>query len=426
MSVITDAAPGKRPRFFYGWALVGACMSIHFYFCVAFVYGFQAFLNPMVAELGWTQAQALAAFSLQRLQNGVVSPLTGFWVDRLGSQKMVMGGMTAMGAGLMLASQVQALWQFYIGAMLISIGMSCAFSAFPAATVNWFRRKRGKAMAFLWSGAVPSGFFIPVVVILIEAVGWRAAMFLLGLGVWVICVPLGYLVRHRPEPYGWLPDGDDPSTAPATVVGAAAAGVDNRTGLTAKQAAKTLPFWILALVFGVLSLGPGTIFAIQTPHLQSAGFEVTVAASTVGLFTLLSGIGRFAGGMLMDYMDRRLVLAGLLLMQAGGLLALSFATPDSFWLVVVFSLLFGLSFGGMVPSRGLVISEYFGTRYFASVQGVMDATAVIAGIAGPLAAGMAKDATAFYTPAILGIAAVSVLAAPLVIFLKQPELAVAK
>lgn len=172
-------------------------MSVHFYFCVAFVYGFQAFLNPMVAELGWTQAEALAAFSLQRLQNGVVSPLIGFWMDWLGSQKMVMGGMTFMGAGLMLASQVQVLWQFYAAAMVISIGMSCAFSAFPAATVNWFRRKRGWAMAFLWSGAIPSGFFIPLVVILIENLGWRGAMFLLGLGVWVICVPLGYMVRHR-------------------------------------------------------------------------------------------------------------------------------------------------------------------------------------------------------------------------------------
>ena len=106
MTVTADAAPGQQPRFFYGWALVGACMSIHFYFCVAFVYGFQAFLNPMVAELNWTQAETLAAFSLQRLQNGVVSPLIGFWVDRLGSQKMVMGGMTFMGAGLMLGSQV--------------------------------------------------------------------------------------------------------------------------------------------------------------------------------------------------------------------------------------------------------------------------------------------------------------------------------
>lgn len=94
--------------------------------------------------------------------------------------------------------------------------------------------------------------------------------------------------------------------------------------------------------------------------------------------------------------------------------------------MVVFALLFGLSFGGMVPTRALVVSEFFGTRHFASEQGVMDATAVIAGIGGLLAAGMAKDATGFYTPAILVIAAVSVLAAPLVFFLKPPEVVGAK
>lgn len=421
MSVAQAGLP-HRPRIFYGWVMVGACMAIHFYFSATFVYGFQAFLIPMVTELKWKQADALFAFSLQRLQNGFASPITGFLVDRLGSQKMVVGGMAAMGAGMVSASQVQELWHFYIAALLISTGMSCVFSAFPAATVNWFKRKRGRAMAFLWTGAVPSGFALPLVVLLIEAVGWRTALLIFGLGIWLICMPLGLLVRHRPEPYGWLPDGDDPATATSESAPTAAGSpvADNRTGFTAKQAARTPAFWLLAVVFGVLSLGPGTIFAIQAPHLQSVGFEATVAASTVGLFTLLSGIGRLSAGTLMDYLDKRYVLGAVLLMQAFGLAVLGIVTPSQPWLIFPFALLFGLSFGGMVPARGLVVSDFFGTRHFASVQGILDATTVVGGMAGPYLAGLAKDTTGFYTPTILGIAAVSVLTTPLVIFLKRP------
>lgn len=433
----TTVRPARQPRIFFGWYLVSACMMIHFTISVVFVYGFQAFVNPLADTFGWSKTAITGANSLQRLEGGIVSPIAGFLLDRIGTQKMVMGGMFLVGGGMVLMSQMQELWHYYLCFLFISIGFSGGMGgSFAAAAVNWFKRKRGRAMAFLWMGAVPSGLFVPFIVVLIEQVGWRTAMLVLGLTIWAVCVPLGYLIRHRPEPYGYLPDGDDPTAAQATAnaaaaaAGGAATGATGNaplaaaplTGATVRETLRTPAFWNLALLFGVQNMATSGVFAVQVPYFQSIGFSAALAGSTVGVFTMLSAIGRMGGGFAMDYFDKRFVLMGLILSQAAGLATLLLVPgPDGYWLVFPFGLFFGMAFGGMLPARALLLSEYFGTKNFGAIQGISQTTSVIGGILGPVAMGLSVDITGSYHPAITGIAIVSTIIAPAALLLAKPK-----
>lgn len=403
-------------------------MVIHFSVSVAFIYGFQAFFNPITQHFGWPRTVTAGAFSFQRLEGGIVSPVAGFLVDRLGARKMAVGGVFFIGLGLVALSQIQEVWHYYLGFLVISVGMSATFAGFPAAVVNWFRRLRGRALGVMSSGPVPSGLFVPLIVILIELVGWRNALLFLGLAFMALCVPAATLIRHAPEPYGYRPDGDPPDENLS--IGAAGMGADDAgppvaiariaTGLSIRQALTSPAFWLLALIFGVHQMGPGALFVVQIPYFESIGFSSASAASTLGVFTVLSGIGRLGAGYLMDVTERKeRLVVGLLAANALGLFIL--VNISGYWMVFPFALFFGIAFGGMIPGRSILISEYFGTRNFASIQGIINSVDVLFGIATPFLVGLSFDLTQSYKPAFIGIAALIALAAPLPLLLQKPR-----
>jgi hypothetical protein len=61
------------------------------------------------------------------------------------------------------------------------------------------RQNLGKALRIAISGFGASGLFIPVVVYLIDTLGWRGAFFSLGIGMWVLGIPLSMVVKTHPR-----------------------------------------------------------------------------------------------------------------------------------------------------------------------------------------------------------------------------------
>lgn len=429
METATATAPARRRRIFPGWYVVGGAMVIHFSVSVAFVYGFQAFFNPITQHFGWPRTVTAGAFSLQRLEGGFVSPIAGLLVDRVGTRSMAVAGVLLIGGGLVVLSQIQEAWHYYLGFIVISLGMSATFASFPAAVVHWFVRMRGRALGVMSSGPIPSGLFVPLVVLLIEVVGWRNALLLLGLAFVAIGLPAATFIRHHPQTYGYRPDGDpvedDPGTTGQLQAAASTPGPQDRTrhgaasGLSIRQAVTSPAFWLLALIFGVHQMGPGALFVVQIPYFESIGFSSQAAASTLGVFTVLSGIGRLGAGYLMDKWDRKKIVAGLMASNAVGLLVLVNITD--YWMVFPFALFFGIAFGGMIPGRSILISEYFGIRNFASVQGIINSVDVVFGIATPFIVGLSFDLAGSYQPAFLGIAILIALSTPLPLLLRKPR-----
>ncbi|MFH1381342.1 MAG: hypothetical protein ABIH70_00410, partial [Chloroflexota bacterium] len=64
-----------KGKVFYGWRVVLMCSLIGAYSSGTFHYGFSAFVYPVAEELGWSMALISGAFSLYRLDSGIVAPL---------------------------------------------------------------------------------------------------------------------------------------------------------------------------------------------------------------------------------------------------------------------------------------------------------------------------------------------------------------
>lgn len=156
------------------------------------------------------------------------------------------------------------------------------------------------------------------------------------------------------------------------------------------------------------------------PYFESINFTTSEAVSVLGMFTLLSAIGRLGGGWAFDFFNKRMVLAFILACE--GIAFIIMVNVSVYWQVVPFALFWGIAFGGMIPARGVILSAYFGTESFGSITGLAQAASVFAGMLGPILLGAIFDITGSYIPGIWILAIVAFAAIPLIFMAKQPKL----
>ncbi|HSR13926.1 MAG TPA: MFS transporter, partial [Thermodesulfobacteriota bacterium] len=138
---------------FYGWWIVLACFAIGLYVSGISFYGFTAFIDPLIREFGWSYTQVSFAASLRGLEMGVFAPVIGFAVDRLGSRKVMFGGVITVACGLLLLSLTRSLPMFYAGFLLLAFGAGgCTSVVSMSVVANWFDRNVSKALGVMASG----------------------------------------------------------------------------------------------------------------------------------------------------------------------------------------------------------------------------------------------------------------------------------
>ena len=141
------------PKIFYGWwIIIAGALAMSIGSGVNF-HGFGNFIIPLSEEFGWSYATISIVFALARLESGLVGPLEGWAVDRLGPRRLMLIGLPLMGLGYIFMSRVSSLLTFMcVYIFLIALGNSLGMSTpITAAAANWFNRKRGLAFGIMWS-----------------------------------------------------------------------------------------------------------------------------------------------------------------------------------------------------------------------------------------------------------------------------------
>lgn len=415
MSIGTLVA--SRTGIFFGWWVVFVSAALIFLTGGTFFYGFSVLFNPIVNEFGWSRASVSFAFSLRSEVGGIAAPVVGFLVDRVGPRRLMVFGVVAVAVGFILLSRVESLWGFYGSVVVIAIGMSASVGPVGmVAVAHWFRRRRGRALAVMAMGAGSSGVMVVILAGLVSAFGWRDALLIIAVVQLVVCVPLALSVRNRPEDLGLLPDGDVDDGPPQEEV--AAPGLAELEGTTVRQALRSSAFWRMALAVGLGNLGAVAIIVHQVPFFTgSVGLSQGAAAASVTAMLMVSIGGRFGFGYMSDLVDKRFVMAAAYALLA--LAVLLFATVYEPWQILLALPLFGLGWGGVIPTRPSLQAEVFGLRAFGAIQGLVFTVGTIGGLIGPVFAGFMYDQTESYRLSFVILAAFGFLAAPLILTLRR-------
>jgi sugar phosphate permease len=383
-------------------------------------HGFGNFIIPLGREFGWSRTVISTVFSLARLESGLVGPLEGWAVDRMGPRKLMLVGLPLMGLGYILMSRVNSLLAFFlVFIFLITLGNSLGMSTpITATVVNWFNRRRGLAFGIMWSGVGLGGVFVPALGWAVEEFGWRTASTIVGYFIIAVGVPIAMVMRHRPEPYGYYPDGRPPEES---------AGAGDRTrplapesSFTARQALATSSFWYLALSITARSVVSGGIGFHLVPYFEGLGATPVGAAALAGSVGLMSIPGRFGLSTLGDYVNRRYVMAASLGVMAASIVFM--ARADTVSAVIPALVAFSAAQGGVSVIPQALIADYFGRGSYATIQGFRSSVQMGGIIAGPVISGYVFDRTGSYSGAFLGFAGSALVAIVLVLMAKPPVL----
>jgi MFS family permease len=403
-----------KKKIFYGWWIVAACFLISFYVGGVIFYGLTAFLSPLREEFGWSYTQISLASSLRGLEMGVFSPLIGILVDRLGPRRVILWGTITVGLGIMLLAFTRSLAMLYGAFLLLAFGAGgCTSVALMSAVTNWFKKNVGKALGLMASGFGASGLIVPVIVLLIHLYGWRNALILLGLGMWVIGIPCALVIRDHPEQYGYYPDDEGPPEQ------ASEGGPPSVRKISFREALKHTSFIYLNLTESMRLMILSAVVLHIMPYLDSVGVARSTAGFVAAAVPLFSIIGRLGLGWLGDHMDKRHALAISFGLMVLGMLSLSFAERQ--WIILPFLLFFSPGFGGSTVLRGSILRENFGREYFGKLIGIIMGSAAVGGIFGPTLAGWVYDTLGDYRPVWVSFSILSCLAIGVAFMMKPAE-----
>ena len=382
-------------------------------------HGFGNFIIPLSKEFGWSRTTVSAVFSLARLEAGFIGPVEGWAVDRLGPRKLMLVGIPVMGLGFILLSQVSGLFTFMLVYILgITLGNSLGMHVpASAAVANWFNRKRGLAFGIMWSGVGLGGLLVPALGWAIDVYGWRDASVYVGIFVIFVGVPVAALMRHRPEQYGFLPDGQ--IIPQKTSNGKLGKNEDFEVDFTAREALQTSSFWFLSLSIMARSLVTGGVGLHLVPYFVGLGASPIEAAAYAGSVGVISIPGRFGLSYLGDYFNRRYMMAISLLFMTLSIVLL--ATANSLSSSIPGLVAYSISQGGISVIPQSIIADYFGRKAFATISGFRSSIQMLGIIVGPVVSGLVYDRTGSYEWAFLGFAAASIVSMLLVLMALPPS-----
>ena len=367
-------------RIFYGWIVVGAAAVI-VGLGMGALFALGVFLKPMADTMGWSRGAISSVALLNWMAMGVGSFVWGALSDRIGTRAVAVAGGLLLGLGLVLSSQVRALWQMDITfGVMVGFAVGAFYAPLTSTATKWFTRHRGLAVGLVSSGiGVGILTVAPLARALTSAWDWRVALLVIGDVAWLVIVPVALLVREQPADVG-----------AAAMGGAARAAQQYAT----HEVLASPQFWAIALThFACCAAHSGPIFHMVT-HATDQGIGPMAAATAFGVSGLASIAGRLGGGVLADrFGAKSTLLAGLALQAVAIVLYLFVRDLGLFYLL---ALVFGVSYGGVMPLYALVTRECFGEKVMGAAYGGVFLVSTLGMGLGSFAGGVLYDRLGSY------------------------------
>ena len=297
-----------RRQIYYGWwMLAGSVLAVAAASGLSF-WSLGLYVRPLEDEFGWSRAEVSLGFSLSFLTAGLVAPLIGRWIDVRGPRQVILVGALLTAATYVLLATTNALWQWFLYQSINAVFRQMMFFIpFQALISRWFSQRRGLAVGILGMGFSLGGFaVIPVMRVIIDAVGWEGSFVVAGAVIAAIFIPMNlFLIRNSPGEVGQHVDGRPPRPL-------AHAMETDPPEITARQALRIPLFWILTLAIGFFIAGLVAWLVHAVPFFESRGISPGWAAGIVSITAGFSMFARIAFGLVADRVARIELLAVVL------------------------------------------------------------------------------------------------------------------
>ncbi len=394
---------------YYGWVIVTGLAMIIMVSVGMLGVNFGLFIDPISRELGVGQAFFGWAQSGRLLGTAASGFFIGYILDRYGARWLLLIAGLLVGGAMLAMSSISEGWQIVVIFVLMGlIGLQGAGgNLYTTVSIsNWFLRKRSKAMSRVFLG-VPVGIFImaPLTAYLIENVGWRDTVIILGLIGGGVVVLVSLIMRRRPEDMGLLMDGDSPGEMEADSLDSSeeegqhtdSVSTSFEYSWTRAEALRSPAFWKLSIAFGISQFANSTAMLFRVPHFINRGIDPQIVAYSLSfeaivVFAITFPVGYAAARFKLRYL---LILSHLIRVSV---ILFMFVTTEA-WHVFLANALFGISATSQMIVMSVMWPDYFGKANIGSIRGLTLPLITAFAFAGAPLAGMAYDIYGSYQPA---------------------------
>ena len=397
------------------WLVVLGCIThaVNTGFCY---FGMSAFFPSFEREFGWSRTAISGAFSLARIESGLLGPIEGYFVDRVGPRRIMYIGIVVCFLGFIGLSLVDSLPMLYVAIVLgIVLGSSLGYHMpISLLIAKIFRERRSLAFGIFRMGPGLSGAIVPLVGAMIVWWGWRSAAVTSGCMLLAAGLPIAYLINRIAQ----AEDRDRELALAARDANGTATHRSLDPEFTLREVLRLNTFWFLSIAMALRHMVTEGVSVHFVILLVDRGWSTEAASTLLGLSALIGAPARVGMGWLGDILDKRKLVMGLLLALSVSVAVMGWAAGSLAF--TTFMIIYSLAYGGLASLQEPIRADYFGTKSFATIQGVSRSITTAGTFVGPVLAGLFYDLTKSYSVAFTIFAVVSLLSTVLMFLAKPP------
>jgi OFA family oxalate/formate antiporter-like MFS transporter len=371
-------------------------------------YGWTLFVDPIAAKHGWSIAAIQVAFSIFIAFETWLTPISGWFVDRLGARgpmTVVAFGGVMVAIGWVINSYAETLTMLYVGALIGGIGGGAVYATCVGLAVKWFPDRRGLAVG-LTAGGYGAGAALTVIPIqyVIRTSGYEIAFLWFGLIQGGIVSILAWFLR--------APESGEMVGIPAPKV------AQSSRSHTPGEVLSSPIFWILYVMFVMVSASGLMATAQIAPIAKDFNVANTIiffGAPTLTAALIIDSVANGAArplfGWVSDNIGRENTMAIAFGLGAGAywLLGTLGTAP---WAFVLFAALIFLTWGEIFSLFPSTCTDTFGTKFATVNLGLLytakGTSAFLVPVANVIKASTGSWHLVFLLTAVMNIAVVAI------------------
>lgn len=338
-------------------------------------------LPAMVTDLRMSWAEAGMGFSLLGVFCGITSTIPAVLIRRFGVRTTLLSGAATMAAAFLCLARAEGVLSYFAGASLAGLGFTLLATVPGTYLLTRLFARPSFAFGLYFTIGGLGGVAGPLLYFgMMEVSGdWRSYWLVAGALVASIGALAALLVNG----------GTDVSAAAETDPEISTESWDMRAALQTPQ------FWIIAAAYSGFLISAFTANSVSVAHLTQHGVTAVVAGSMMSVEALLNAAARLAGGVLVRFINARILLVIALACLIVGLLALGAAR--SLPMLLIYAAGIGIGFGLAFFASTILLLDYFGRRPYLELFAMVNLISTIAAVA-PTLAGMTRDFTGGFVP----------------------------
>lgn len=379
------------------WLLIPLGMTV--LLCLGTVYSWSIFRKPLEALLNIGATESVLPYTVALVFYATLMPITGFYIDRIGTRKIATLGGLIVGVGYILSSfatNISTLAFTY--GVIAGTGVGIAYGVPMVVSARWFPEQKGLAVGLTIVGFGLSPLVTaPLAKTLIDAYGIRQTLLILGI-VFTIAISLISLTLKVPPPQ-WKPKGEKSSHSRLIPVPV------NRLNML--QTRSFYGLWICYMIGALVGL---SAIGISSPVAQEIiQLDPVLAANSVSLFALFNGLSRPLFGWLTDRFPPKYVATSTyVLIIIASVLMINARSGQVATYLIAFCL-FWFCLGGWLAIAPTATLTLFKPENYAKNYGIVFTAYGVGALLGTLVAGRIRDLFGTYTYAFYPTAFLAVI-----------------